>query len=366
MKFRKYKKSKINPITRGFDSYDFKLGDLLRGERATLGLSLMDIQRALKIKVEIIAAIENCEISEKQESVFIAGYVKSYAKYLNLNPDWVFERFCQEAEYKIPSSISNKKNKIISRSETYKVQRQSINKPTLNKSFFKPTKTYGEIKIRPVVSLFSIFIIIAFFGSGGLFVLNAIQKVQIIEDDNIPVIIEEVGNLRNNFESSHSNSKIKNEYYSSFTPRDGPIVEIDVDQAGVFISKQKNSLNDTSTYELAESIEDDNDIRIFASRPAWVRIYTEGDQILDEKILDISQTMLVPNNINNILLRSGNAGSVFIKIGERTFGPIGEGTGVVKDVLLSKNNILNSFKIVTDQKLLEPLSRIKIITEKTD
>ena len=53
MKFRKENKLKINTIDRGFDSYDFKLGDLFRGERATLGLSLMDVQRALKINVEI-------------------------------------------------------------------------------------------------------------------------------------------------------------------------------------------------------------------------------------------------------------------------------------------------------------------------
>ena len=93
MKFKKEKKLKVNTIDRGFDSYDFKLGDLFRGERATLGLSLMDVQRALKVKVEIISAIERCEISKDQDSVFIPGYVKSYAKFLNLDPDWYLSGF---------------------------------------------------------------------------------------------------------------------------------------------------------------------------------------------------------------------------------------------------------------------------------
>ncbi|NHX28447.1 DUF4115 domain-containing protein, partial [Escherichia coli] len=42
---------------RGFDSYELKLGDIMRGERATLGKSLLDVQRELKIRATYIAAI---------------------------------------------------------------------------------------------------------------------------------------------------------------------------------------------------------------------------------------------------------------------------------------------------------------------
>jgi len=34
---------------RGFDAYDVCLGDSMRGERATMGKSLLDVQRELKI-----------------------------------------------------------------------------------------------------------------------------------------------------------------------------------------------------------------------------------------------------------------------------------------------------------------------------
>ena len=43
----------------GFDDFDVRLGDLMRGERATMGKSLLDVQRDLKIKASYIAAIEN-------------------------------------------------------------------------------------------------------------------------------------------------------------------------------------------------------------------------------------------------------------------------------------------------------------------
>ena len=49
----------------GFDGYDITdvpLGDLLRGERATMGKSLLDVERELKIRAAYIAAIENGDV----------------------------------------------------------------------------------------------------------------------------------------------------------------------------------------------------------------------------------------------------------------------------------------------------------------
>ena len=46
---------------KGFDAFDLRLGDLMRGERATLGKSLLDVQRELRIKASYIAAIENAD-----------------------------------------------------------------------------------------------------------------------------------------------------------------------------------------------------------------------------------------------------------------------------------------------------------------
>ena len=73
--------------TKGFDDYELKLGDVLRGERATLGKSLMDVQSELRIKAIYIAAIENCDVRSFDTPGFIPGYVRSYAKYLGMCPD---------------------------------------------------------------------------------------------------------------------------------------------------------------------------------------------------------------------------------------------------------------------------------------
>ena len=62
---------------KGFDAYPLALGDMLRGERATIGKSLEDVQADIKIGVKYIAAIEEGDLSVFDTKGFVAGYVRS-------------------------------------------------------------------------------------------------------------------------------------------------------------------------------------------------------------------------------------------------------------------------------------------------
>ena len=91
---------------RGFDDFELRLGDVMRGERATLGKSLLDVQRELKIKATYVAAIENCDISAFETPGFVAGYVRSYARYLGMDPEWAYGRFCNEANFSVSHGLT--------------------------------------------------------------------------------------------------------------------------------------------------------------------------------------------------------------------------------------------------------------------
>ena len=91
---------------KGFDDFELRLGDLMRGERATMGKSLLDVQRELKIKAAYIAAIENADPSAFDTPGFIAGYVRSYARYLNMDPDEAFDAFCAESGFETAHGMS--------------------------------------------------------------------------------------------------------------------------------------------------------------------------------------------------------------------------------------------------------------------
>ena len=84
---RKQKTHEQSSQPKGFDDYELRLGDMMRGERATMGKSLLDVQRELRIKASYIAAIENADPTVFDPPGFIAGYVRSYARYRSLDPD---------------------------------------------------------------------------------------------------------------------------------------------------------------------------------------------------------------------------------------------------------------------------------------
>ena len=103
---------RVPPSTRdadkpkGFDDYELRLGDIMRGERATMAKSLLDVQRELKIKASYIAAIENCDVTAFETPGFVAGYVRSYARYLGMDPEVTFRRFCEEADFTVAHGMS--------------------------------------------------------------------------------------------------------------------------------------------------------------------------------------------------------------------------------------------------------------------
>ena len=364
-------KIKFKNKHRGFDSYEFKLGDLLRGERATLGKSLMDIQRELKINVNIISAIESCDISGHEKSVFISGYVRSYAKFLNLNQQWVLDIFCKESGYSIPSSLSNDRKKTNNTVKTSFNQKKLFTNSFEKKSNIFMEKSYGfnKIKFRSFLSFFTLIFLIFGLGFGGRFVIKEIQQVNIVDEDIFPIIIDNDINKQDKLVQDLGDKTINNSGQIFFKSLDGPIADIDINKSGFF--EDDETIPEFGVVSLKvkniETINNRNStISILASRPAWVRIYTKDGKVINEDILNTGQIMKVPSNMDNVVLRSGNAGSVFIKIDNLTYGPIGEGTSVVKNISLKLDDIIENFQEVTNEELLNPLKRINLLSTNND
>jgi cytoskeletal protein RodZ len=72
------------------------LGDEIRGVRYRKGLSVEQVANDLKLKPAYIDAIENNDLKVFPSRAFISGYVRSYAKYLDLDADQILKRFYKE------------------------------------------------------------------------------------------------------------------------------------------------------------------------------------------------------------------------------------------------------------------------------
>ena len=166
---------------KGFDDFDLSLGDIMRGERATMGKSLLDVQRELKIKATYISAIENTDPSAFDTPGFVAGYVRSYARYLNLDPEWAFKTFCGEGNFEVAHGMSPEARRRSDRAPGVKKSAASAQKPAhLRDPFTEPSVSYlpkgeavfSKVEPRAIASIAGVLTLLACIGYGGCAVLQ--------------------------------------------------------------------------------------------------------------------------------------------------------------------------------------------------
>ena len=183
---------------KGFDDFELRLGDVMRGERATLGKSLLDVQRELKIKATYIAAIENCDVSAFETQGFVAGYVRSYARYLGLDPDWAFKRFCAEANFEVAHGMSAAATPATITAARARTSAAEYADPLANpNALFLPRSESWFSRVEPgaVGSVLVLVALISALGYGGWSVLREVQRVQLAPVDEAPTVVADVDPL---------------------------------------------------------------------------------------------------------------------------------------------------------------------------
>lgn len=88
------------------------VGQILKEEREKKFYTLLEIEKATKIRKELLEALEADQYSKLPPPTFVQGFIKSYGKFLNLNTEKllaVFRREFSEARHppKILESFSN-------------------------------------------------------------------------------------------------------------------------------------------------------------------------------------------------------------------------------------------------------------------
>ena len=109
------------------------VGSLIKSKRISKNLSIDQIAKELNIQKNILQKIENDQLAEDINPVFIIGHLKSYSEYLELNTSEIIENF------KI--QISFKKNDLV----------ESIKRPSVN------TNMFNFVKFVPTTLIFIIF-----------------------------------------------------------------------------------------------------------------------------------------------------------------------------------------------------------------
>ncbi len=355
---------------KGFDDFELRLGDLMRGERATLGKSLLDIQRELKIKATYIAAIENADVSAFETPGFIAGNVRSYARYLGMDPDWAFAKFCREANFEVAHGMSAAASSV---SMTALRARQVANEGRegfgdLNTAFIPRSESlFARVEPGAIGSLAVLIALIGALGYGGWSVLQEVQRVQLSPVEQAPVVVAELDPLAGvkaapeqvadaGTDAAAGSDQLDRLYQPEaleapvLTARDGPIGTINPRAAGVLTADAgvapapQDSLQAAIDDTVQVVAEAKPGVEVLAVRPSWVRVSAADGTVLFEKILDAGERYAVPPLQQAALLRSGNSGSIYFVVNGKTYGPAAPGAQVIKNVALSADALTAGYQ----------------------
>lgn len=351
---------------KGFDDFDLRLGDVMRGERATLSKSLLDVQRELRIKASYIAAIENCDIAAFDTPGFVAGYVRSYARYLGLDSDWAFAKFCREANFTVAHGMSSAASGPQVTAKRKKEYAEPLANP--NASFVPRGETFfSGLQPGAIGSILVLALLVSGIGYGGWSVLQEVQRVQLAPVDQAPGVVAELDPLANAGRSGSSQSEPSaavmaalpsqdvqpdpealNRLYRPQTldvpvlvPRDGPIAAINPQSVGalapvggqtVTAAVEAPPLGTTPVTVVASEAPA---VELIAARPSWVRVQAADGTVLFEKVLDAGERYVVPATDEPPTLRAGESGAVYFAVNGVTYGPAGPRGAVTKNISLT-------------------------------
>lgn len=358
---------------KGFDDFELRLGDLMRGERATMGKSLLDVQRELKIKATYVAAIENCDVSAFETQGFVAGYVRSYARYLGMDPDWAYSRFCAEAGFTLAhgmSAAASPAKLTAARSRQSGEYRDPLADP--NATFVpRGESLFARVEPGAIGSVLVLLTLIGAIGYGGYSVLQEVQRVQLAPVDQAPSVVADIDPLGNvsgvaplvrsapeaevavaDADAGQQPDLMGRLYRPQaqaldvpvLVSRDGPIAAINPRESGAVVVAELDAAVAPQEEDAVQVVAASAPaVELLAVRPSWVRVQSADGTVLFEKVLDAGERYVVPQMEEPAVLRAGNSGSLYFAVNGQTYGPAAPGAQVVKNVALSPEALTGAY-----------------------
>jgi len=356
---------------KSFDDFQLRLGDLMRGERATMGKSLLDVQRELRIKANYIAAIENSDPSAFDTPGFIAGYVRSYARYLSMDPEEAFAAFCRESGFSVAHGMSSQASGAKKPTASDRLGRTGTGARdpfTAPNTPFIPQREglFSQIEPRAIGSSLVLLALIGGIGYGGWTVLQEVQQVQVAPAEQTPVVLSDLDPLNGAVRRGSADAgaglttptaEALDRLYRPqaldvpvLVARDAPISTLDPRTVGTLRAPELPQVQLTEAQRPEEPVpqvvEDlAPNLMMVAVRPSWVRVRAADGTVIYEGIMESGQTYEIPATEEPSTLRAGESGAIYFALNGQHYGPVGNRGIVTSNLPLSIDEITGRFQV---------------------
>lgn len=374
---------------------DEPVGYILRGERMTMGLEIEDVRNTLKIRPEIIEALEDNDLQSIGRPQFVSGYIRSYARLLKLDPEVVLDAYSEQC-----GLVRQTSNGSMSKSKHGKKSQSA----SLHSKQFGNTKRSWRDRFEGFTRTTSLAfpLLVVFLLLGGVIYAAAnfvrgFQTLEVVPVESRPAALteNEMPEVTQNMTLAEAESPEINydELYERqalqtpvVTPRVGRIADVDVNAIGVFAGQgnkvQLTAAESTANNELAnqallstpkplsvigDEVSVDNsgpvvtvgptipNIQLIPLGESWVRLTNEDGDVLLEKQLNPGEVVNVPiEGYVPVLRRAGNATELYVRVNGEIFGPISaDGSSVVNNIPLTPESIGSTYELISPEMLAQ-------------
>ena len=265
------------------------VGEKLKKQREINNLTLKNVSDELKISQDILFDLENNQIKDKINFVFLIGHLRSYCSYLDLNENELIDQFKKE-------HFPDEKNEF------------EIERPIIKKNNILSNKVFS---LSLIIIIFSSFYIL--FISDN----RPSREYAVIPDlpeNYIPIV--ESANLEEVKNEKTKNTNVNNLNYA----------------------KIDDNINSSSAIAASSKIKDDIPILITLKflDDTWIQLRDENDEMILSQLMNKDDEYSYDSNLN-YSITSGNAGHILVLINQKVRGKVGKKGQVVDSLVLDKN-----------------------------
>ena len=300
------------------------IGSLFIDARVKIGLTQEDVSKILKVRISAIKQIESGEELESLGSAYSFGFLRSYAKLVDLNPENIIKNY--------KSSNSEKNIKF------------DYNFPSVRKE---------KKSLFPIIALCTFLFSLVIYSSWYYLNINNLET----ENKNITYLNKDSNNLDyvkiennqntplNNMEKINSENLVISEKENSniIINENFQNKVVDNNEDGSKILLEPNTLTETSISNETSAIANEripkDEMVLKSSGNSWVEIEDlDGNSYLT-RLMRSGETFVVPDK-KGLTLSTGNAGVLSLTFGSTHISKLGS----VGEVISSRPLNIEAFK----------------------
>ena len=252
----------------------------LKSSRESKNITIEEAAKTLHVSVVILKNLENGELDKLANDVFTIGHIRTYLKWLGINPSLIIGDF------------------------------KNVQNTELKSKNLKINVPYGFKLSKFTASLISLI----------LFILIILIYKNLNKAEQLPYV------STSNIQDSLKEDKIAN---------------LKLKKAPEIMNTSKEDLDEESkSNSMPENVAlEDKYIHINAIEDTWIEIQRNNSEVLITKIIKKDEKIKIPYE-KDLILVTGNAGSIIIHINGKTINNIGMPGEVKRNISLNYDDLI--------------------------